>query len=315
MKRKAVLVLILMAMVFVCREAYAGTAVITEIGAAGGSVEIKKVGQRDWLKAAPLQSLDQGDVLRVSGNGYAVVLSAAGGKALKITAANSPHEVKAQEGQDGKAVKAQIVVNKLMDFMTGKKKESLSMPLAVRSLKRAPGLVSPNNSKILTSQPLFEWIGTPRVPYGIKVMLGDALVWQREKIYRGQISYPVDGKPLLPGKRYAWEIETPGYPPVRAWFEIANDDERKNLEEEMRTLEGVGYSSLPQSSTAMLKYDILVSRGFYAEARNVVRTAMASNPDLPLLHILLGHYYDYGGLRDLAAEEYDEAGFLMDLPQ
>lgn len=313
MKRNTILFLVIMVLILACTEAYAGIALITEIEAAGGTAEMRKAGQRDWVKAAPLQSLDQGDVMRVTGKAYAVIVSAAGGRALKVTAANSPYEVKMQAPQDGKAVKAQIVFNKLMDFMTGKKKESLSMPLAVRSLKRAPGLVSPNNSKILTPQPLFEWIGTPRVPYGITVMLGDALVWQKEKIYRSRIAYPTEAKPLMPRQRYLWEIETPGYPPVRAWFEIATDDERKELEAEMRILEEPGFASLPQSTRAMLTYGILVSKGFHAEARNVLLAAMVSNPDVPLLHMLLGDSYEHGGLKDLAAEEYDEADFLMNI--
>jgi hypothetical protein len=311
MKRNTSLFLVIMVLILACTEAYAGVAVITEIEAAGGTAEVRKAGQRDWVK---LQSLDQGDVMRASGKAYVVIVSAAGGRALKITAANSPYEVKMQTPQDGKTVKAQIVVNKLMDFMSGKKKESLSMPLAVRSLKRAPGLISPNNSKILSPQPLFEWIGTPRVPYGIKVMLGDALVWQKEKIYRSQIAYPTETKPLVPG-RYIWKIETEGYPAVSAWFEIATENERKSLEEEMRLLEEPGFASLPPSTRTMLKYGILVSKGFHAEARNVLLAAMVSNPDVPLLHILLGDFYEYSGLRDLAAEEYDEADFLMRVQQ
>jgi len=315
MKRNTSFFWVLMVLILVCTEAHAGTAVITEIEAVGGTVEIRKAGQRDWAKAAPLQSLDQGDVMRASGNAYAVILSAAGGRALKITVANSPHEVKMPVSQDGKAVKAQIVVNKLMDFMTGKKKESLSMPLSVRSLKRAPGLISPNNSKILSQQPLFEWIGTPRVPYGIKVMMGDAPVWQKGKIYRSQIAYPTEAKPLVPGQRYIWEIETAGYSAVSAWFEMATDSERKNLEEEVRLLDDPEYAALPQSARAMLKYGILISKSFHAEARNVLLAAILSSPDVPLLHILLGDYYEYSGLRDLAAEEYDEADFLMSIQQ
>ncbi len=313
MKKVIVCIVSIMAAILITAAAHAGSAVISELKAAGGSVEVRKVGQKDWARAALLMALDAGDAVRAAGSGYAVVVSASGGKAVKVTAANSPYELKSPESGSSRPEKAQVVMNKLMDFMSGKKKETLSTPLAVRSLKRAPGLVSPKDSKVLTSQPLFEWIGTPRVPYRIRIMQDDRVVWQKENIYRVQISYPSDAPALQAGQRYTWEIETAGCPAVRAWFVIATDAERRDLETERRLLEQSVPASQSLSTNVLLTYGLLASKSFSAEARTIVAAAMASNPDDPLLHFLLGDYYEAAGLNDLAAGEYDEAGFLMDL--
>jgi len=311
MNRKIVFILAMMAAILITAVAHAGTAVISELKAAGGSVEVRKAGQKDWARAALLMALDSGDAVRAAGSGYAVVLSASGGKAVKVTAANSPYELKSGESRSGRTEKAQIVVNKLVDFMSGKKKEALSTPLAVRSLKRAPGLISPKDSKVLSSLPLFEWIGTPRVPYTLRIMQDDRVVWQKEDIYRVRIAYPSDAPALQAGQRYTWEIETAGYPAVRAWFVIATDAEKRDLETERRLLDESVPASQSLSTNVLLTYGLLILKSFSAEARTVVAAAMASNPDDPLLHFLLGDYYEAVGLNDLAAGEYDEADFLM----
>lgn len=311
MKRKIVVVLTMMAVLLITANACAGMALISELKAAGGSVEVRKAGQKDWAKAALLMALDPGDAVRAAGKDYAVVVSASGGKAVKVTAANSPYELKSGESRSGRTEKAQVVVNKLMDFMSGKKREALSTPLAVRSLKRAPGLISPKDSKVLSSLPLFEWIGTPRVPYTFRIMQGDRIIWQKGNIYRVQIAYPSDAPPLQAGQRYVWEIETAGHPTVRAWFVIATDAERRDLDAERRLLDESVPASQSLPTNVMLTYGLLASKSFSAEARTAVAAAIASNPDDPLLHFLLGDYYESAGLNDLAAGEYDEADFLM----
>jgi hypothetical protein len=63
---------------------------ITEIDVRSGNAEVRRVDVADWRPASPLLALDVGDVVRVNGDGYVVVLLAGGRGSLRIDATNSP---------------------------------------------------------------------------------------------------------------------------------------------------------------------------------------------------------------------------------
>ncbi|MEW6410227.1 MAG: hypothetical protein AB1488_09005 [Nitrospirota bacterium] len=310
MKRFAFASLIFMAVTVISYSiSEATTAIITEIKLGHGAVEIRHSRGKEWKPALPLQSLNAGDTIRVSKDANVVIMFSGGEEIVRISSTNSPYEVKVQKAPSSRTQKAQAVLSEVAGFLAGKKKDVLSAPLAVRGLQRPPAIISPKDTKV-SIQSVFEWIGTPRIPYTIRLMHENTKIWEKVKIYKTHIAYPKDEKPLSTGIRYLWEIETAGYPPVNAWFEIATDSEKKGIEDELSFLNEPDYRSFPKSTIAVLKYGILVSRGFHAEGRNILIEALAADPDEPVLHILLGDFYDNIGLKDLAAEEYDEANFL-----
>jgi hypothetical protein len=149
----------------------------------------------------------------------------------------------------------------------------------------------------------------------VRLKQGDTVIWTKEKAYKTQIMYPKTEQALRSGVRYQWEIKTAGYPGVGAFFEIASDEEKKKVLDELFLLDTPEYKAVSISTIAVLKYGILISRGFSAEARNILSEAISADPDDPGLHMLMGDYYSGIGLKDLAAEEYDEAGFLMSVNQ
>jgi Tfp pilus assembly protein PilF len=54
--------------------------------------------------------------------------------------------------------------------------------------------------------------------------------------------------------------------------------------------------------------------GLVHDARLILVAALTKDPDEPTLHLLLGTLYETTGLRDQAAEAFDEARFLMTGP-
>src|SRR5215831_13484159 len=68
-------------------------AVITEIRAEGGQIEVKRAGESSWGAAQPLQALRAGGQLRAAGAARAAVVFTGGRGAQSVAAANSPFTV------------------------------------------------------------------------------------------------------------------------------------------------------------------------------------------------------------------------------
>lgn len=75
-------------------------------------------------------------------------------------------------------------------------------------------------------------------------------------------------------------------------------------------LEPAALPGYPRNTVILMRAGFLFEQGLYAEARQELLAAIAADPDEPSLHLLLGHVYERTGLRELAAEEFDEADFL-----
>ncbi|GAB4490307.1 MAG: hypothetical protein OHK006_22980 [Thermodesulfovibrionales bacterium] len=289
----------------------AATALITELKKGTGTIEIRRAGRDLWQPALPLQGLEAGDSLRATGDGYATVVYASGGKKVRVAAANSPLKIVEPRQQDAQAAKAQQVFRDITGFLAGKKTEQLSAPMAVRRLNRPLAIISPKNTRVLPgSRPVFEWMGPSRVYYRLRLVSSGTEVWSSGQVVRTRLAYPEDAPALRPGGSYSWEVETADAAPVRAEFTVAGLEEKDALGRELSMIEPEQGNAV-SATAAVLRYGILARKGFYAEARNVLLSAAAADPDEPSLHILLAEYYRHVGLKDMAAEEEDEADFLL----
>jgi Flp pilus assembly protein TadD len=61
---------------------------------------------------------------------------------------------------------------------------------------------------------------------------------------------------------------------------------------------------------ALLRAGLLAQHGLHDAARRELARAVAQDPGEPSLHQLLGHVYDRMGMKELAADAFDEARYL-----
>ena len=85
---------------------------------------------------------------------------------------------------------AEAGVKQLAGLLLGKKKPPAYVPLATRGSAKPPTLLSPRNTKMITSAPSFQWMGMDRQEGTVKVFGPDGLIWTAENIALTQIRYP-----------------------------------------------------------------------------------------------------------------------------
>jgi hypothetical protein len=283
-------------------------AVLTEIKAGQGEVRVKAAGEADWKAPLPLLSLRPGDQVQATRNAAAVLMFTGGQGTLTVSATNSPYTVQAPAGAPAGG-KASSLVASLSQFLMGKKKELNYVPLTTRSVKQPPLLLSPRVGKLL-GPPILEWGGSDRLRYTVRVLSPQALVWEQVNLPRTPLPYPTSAPSLSPGVPYRWELEAKDFPIQQGQFTILPPAESASIREGLAALEPAALPGYPKNTVSLMRAGFLFEQGLYVEARKELLGAIAADPDEPSLHLLLGHVYERTGLRELAAEEFDEAEFL-----
>jgi predicted Zn-dependent protease len=64
------------------------------------------------------------------------------------------------------------------------------------------------------------------------------------------------------------------------------------------------------ATLTLMRAGLLFQQRFYADARRELEAGIAAAPEEPTLHLLLGHVYDRIGLKQQAANAFDEAEAL-----
>jgi len=100
------------------------------------------------------------------------------------------------------------------------------------------------------------------------------------------------------------------FPVQQGPFTILPPAESASIRESPVTLEPATLPGYPKNTVSLMRAGLLFEQELYAEARQELLAAIAADPDEPSLHLLLGHVYERTGLRELAAEGFDEADFL-----
>ena len=289
-------------------------AILTEIKPGQGEVRVKLAAEAGWKAPLPLLSLRAGDQLRATGNATAVLLLIGGPGTVTVSVANSPYTAQAPAAPSaGGSGRTPGLVANLGRILAGKKKELTYVPLAVRSVKQPPLLLSPREGKLLMS-PVLEWAGSDRLRYTIRVLGPQGMVWEQGNLPRGPLPYPPAAPRLLPGVAYRWELEARDFAPQRGQFTILRPQEIAKVRESLDALAPSALSGYPKNTVTLMRAGFLFEQELYAEARNELQVAIAADPDEPSLHLMLGHVYERTGLKALAAEEFDEAQFLVTAP-
>jgi tetratricopeptide (TPR) repeat protein len=275
---------------------------ITEIKLNRGGVQIRLPG-KNWQKPAPLQSVYAGTQIQTTKDATAVLLYTDGMKSITVDEKNSPFEVKIVPSKAGPGVK------EIAAALIGKQKPPNYAALAVRGGNQPPVLLAPRNTKIITSAPIFQWMGMERKPGTVRVYGPDGVIWSAENVSLTQMKYPASAPSLKPGVEYYWTIEKQGVAAAKVRFELLDPAAAKAAEEELASVQKA--SGISQTTAALLQGGLYAARGLFSDARAVLMEAIKRDPDEPTLHFLLADVYDKTGLKNMAAEEYGESDFLL----
>jgi hypothetical protein len=284
-------------------------AVLTEIQPKGGKIEVKTGGQPDWQPPRPLLSLRVGDQLRVLGEGRAVLLFTGGRGTQLVTQSNSPFTVSA--GTPAAAPdRARAVLGSVTSFLIGQPRERTYQSLSVRSVRQPPVILAPRQTRVRAEAVTFEWRGSDRVKYQVRLLGPQGAVWEQADIEGKALAYPASAPRLAPGARYTWELSAGEGTPLRASFETAPAVDAARVSEALSALTPAATGNYPPATLALMRAGLLIQETFYAEARQELVEAITASPEEATLHLLLGHVYDRTGLRQLASAEFDEAEAL-----
>jgi hypothetical protein len=297
------------AMLFLGQTAWAAdpVAVLCDIHIGQGEVWVQHAGTSDWMPPRPLLALHIDDQIRVEGDGQAVLIFTGGGTQT-VVSTNSPYTVQAPSAESSRE-NVGALVGRVAQFLLGQGKSPTYRSLAVRG-PRQPVILSPRETRLLPGLVTFEWSGSDRLRYTIRVRGPQGLLWEKAQLSRQPLSYPEAAPALGVGVRYTWELQTNGYPVQRAQFELLPASEAARVQETLALLQPGTLPGYPANTVLLLRVGFLFKERLYHEARHGLLAGIAAEPNDPTLHLLLGHVYDRMGLKEAAATAFEEARLL-----
>ena len=287
---------------------------ITELKVDRGRVEVRPAGAQEWRKAGPLLALRAGDTIRVSDEAVAVILLSGGRGTVRVTKTNSPFVVAASQPGDSKAQKAMTLLEASLGFLSTTAKEEPRATLSTRGGPKPPVILTPRNGPVLPDSLTFEWLGSRFSRYTVRIVGPKDVVIEKKDLTGARFEYPPGAPPLSPGVRYTIQVLSGSHPAQEAWFEVLDPARAQAIRQDVKELEQAFRRTVSPNTLAALRAGFLARNGLVHDARLTLVTALAKDPDEPTLHLLLGKLYETAGLRDQAAEAFDEARFLMTGP-
>lgn len=284
-------------------------AMVTEIKAGRGRIEVRGPGAPEWRPAGPLLALKAGDSLRATEDATAVVVLAGRRGSVQVDAARSPFVVPAAPAES-RLQKAYLLLEGGLGFLGSTPRETPRPVLSTRSLGRPPVILSPRAGPVMADTLAFEWQGYQFARYTIRVVAGSAVVLERSGLTGSRLAYPADAPALVPGTAYTLQLFSGQTRVDEVGFEVVDRQRADDLRRDLREVEQALGPDLPASSRAVMQAGVLASRGFLHDARRVVVTALATDPDQPSLHALLGDLYARTGLPREADEAHEQARSL-----
>lgn len=285
-------------------------AVLTEIRMGQGELRVKRAGEVTWKAPQPLLALRPGDQVSATRDGEAVLVFTGGRGTRIVSQANSPFTVEAPTAETG-TEKVRALLAGVTQFLLGQQKQLTYQSLSVRSVRVQPPLIlSPRDTLLLPGSVTFEWAGSDHLRYSLRVFGPEGLLWEQANLPRQPLGYPASAPALRAGVRYAWEVVAPGHPVQRAQFQLLPAADAARVQAALALLEPATLTGYPRSTVALMRAGLLFQEGLHHEARRALLVGIAADRDQPTLHLLLGNVYERIGLKDLAAQEFEEAQFL-----
>jgi len=287
---------------------------ITELKVNRGRVEVKPAGVQEWRKAGPLLTLRAGDTVRATEDATAVILLSGGRGSTKVNAAASPFLVPGPQSGESKVQKAMTLLDASLGFLSTSAKEEPRATLSTRGGPRPPMILSPRNGPVLPDTLTFEWLGSRFHRYTLRLLGPTGVVLEKKNLTGGRFDYPPDAPPLSPGVRYTIQVLSGNHPAQQAWFEVLDPTRAQAIRRDLEALEQGAGPAVSPNTVVTLRVGYLASNGLIHDSRLSLIAALTKDPDEPTLHLLLAKLYEKSGLPAQAAEEYDEARFLMSAP-
>ncbi|HEY7042013.1 MAG TPA: hypothetical protein VID28_24285 [Methylomirabilota bacterium] len=288
-------------------------AMITEIKAGRGRIEVRGPGASEWRPAGPLLALKVGDSLRATEDAAAVVVLAGRGGTVQVDAASSPFVVTAAPAES-KLQKAFLLLEGGLGFLGSNPRETPKPVLSTRTTGRPPVILSPRTGPVMPDSLQFEWQGYQFARYTLRVSGPSGIVLERPGVTGSRFAYPSEAPPLVPGAAYTLELYSGQTRVDASRFEVADRQRVDDVRRDLREIDQALGPSVPPSSRAVVQAGFLASRGFLHDARAVVVTALVADSDQPSLHELLGDLYARTGLQREADEAHDQARLLVTDP-
>lgn len=291
-------------------------AYLAELHRKGGGAIHVKAGGADWGTARPLFALQAGDQIRVTGEARAVILYHDGARTRVVTRGDSPFTVSPLP----RAVTTDqvgVLMGGVSRYLLGKQGPLTLKPAGARN---GPGLegewpviLAPRNTRLVPGAITFEWDGSGKVRYAIRILGPQGVLWQRADLPPAPVRYPPNAPPLQTGVRYTWELNAPGAPPQRASFELITVGEAMRISAVLALLDTSRADGGSPGTLRLMRVAILSEEGLYDSARRELEATARLEQDDPTPHLLLGHVYDRIGLSGRAALALDRAQRLFEL--
>lgn len=300
------------ALVFaICSVTLGRTEPVGVITKVQGQVHVRRATAKAWRVAHLNMPLYPGDWVKTGKNGRLVIWLQVGhpqtieaNKTVKVTSERTPRNSLWRE--------VWIAFTKRMHANLAE--ESLAAVAAARSVltgdwpERLPLILTPRNTRVANRKIAFRWQEVPGAQ-GYRVTVGffdePSRVWETT-VAHPPLIYPNDAPPLQPGKVYVWRVETigEGKGTDSAWFMPVPSAEARDIQFALKNLEA---RSPDVATYALIAAGFLDSHGCYADALQLLQSAIRAAPDREDLRLSLAHFYDVVGLKELAQREREQA--------
>jgi len=252
-------------------------------------------------------TLVEGDEVKTGADAEAEIMFASGN--WVSVGANSSMKIKGQTGSKPKEQNFEVVQN----FLKLKSSEGTSSISGLRSGDKSSALVatSPCQTKVREARPTFRWSAEdPSLELNFVLYNESGVHWQSTVSSGASVAYPTDAPALVPGVSYSWTLETADplvSPPLRtpaSFFEVIAPSDAKTLDEELASID----KKQPGPTTYhLLRASLYFDRGLVSDAIAETQAAVATDPDNPSLHAILGRLYAETGQTDEAMDEMEKS--------
>jgi len=180
-----------------------------------------------------------------------------------------------------------------------------------------PYILYPRNTTILETRPVLRWNDTKSSNYTVEIWQGSDIVWQQDNVSTSEFTYPATAPELQPGKDYLLVVQdndtgesSNADPNKGLGFQVVNLQQRTELENEQKTIQGVDGldTSAQEMALALYFYQIQINgRGLWGNAEDLFTEALQLQPESPALHLRLGDSLAKMKLWSEAKAEYEIA--------
>ncbi len=120
--------------------------------------------------------------------------------------------------------------------------------------------------QLLPGPVTFEWSGSDRLRYSIRVRGPQGALWEQAHLPPQPLTYPETAPALRDSVPYTWDLQTKGHPVQRAQFELLPASEAARIQEALALLQPDPLGGAPTNTIVLLRAGLFFGEGLYQEA-------------------------------------------------